>query len=69
LGACPDRQWVGFACQGGERCCHFGEACADVGGHGPAAAAVVLMSCISLRDGEAEVLFDPGEGRVAYNDV
>jgi len=55
-----------LARQGGKCHCHLGEARADIGGHGPAAAAVVLVPCISLGDGEAEVPFDPGEGRVAY---
>src|SRR5450755_1531286 len=55
-----------LARQGGKRRGHLGEACSDVGGHCLAAAAVVFVSRVGLSDGEAEVPFDPGEGRVAY---
>jgi hypothetical protein len=44
-----------LAGQGGQFCCYLGKACADVGGHGFAAAAVVFVSGVGLGGGEAEM--------------
>jgi hypothetical protein len=52
---CADRQRVIFTGQGGQGGRYLGKACADVGGHGFSASAVVFVAGVGLGGGEAEV--------------
>ena len=52
--------------QGGQCRCYFGQAGADVGRHGLAAAAVVFVAGVGLGGGEAEVALT-GRERITYH--